>query len=85
MSKTVFITGASSGIGKSIALYLHDKGYTVFGTSRNPDKVNVPFQMVALDVTNEESIKNAVLEVVTKARKIDVLINNAGKGITGPD
>lgn len=84
MSKTVFITGASSGIGKSIALYLHDKGYTVFGTSRNPDKVNVPFQMVALDVTNEESIKNAVLEVVTKARKIDVLINNAGKGITGP-
>ncbi len=84
MSKTVFITGASSGIGKSIAMYLHDRGYVVYGTSRNPEKVDVPFHMVALDVTDETSIKNAVEDVVTKAGKIDVLINNAGKGITGP-
>ncbi|TDQ23766.1 SDR family oxidoreductase [Tenacibaculum caenipelagi] len=84
MSKIVFITGASSGIGKSIATYLHEKGYTVYGTSRKPDKINVPFNMVALDVTNEVSIENAVAEVIAKEGKIDVLINNAGKGITGP-
>ncbi|MDE1208187.1 SDR family oxidoreductase [Tenacibaculum larymnensis] len=84
MSKTVFITGASSGIGKSIATYLHDRGFKVYGTSRNPQKVTTPFQMVALDVTNQESIKKAVEEVITAEGKIDVLINNAGKGITGP-
>lgn len=84
MSKTVFITGASSGIGKSIAIYLHDRGFKVYGTSRNPQKVTTPFQMVALDVTDQESIKKAVEEVITAEGKIDVLINNAGKGITGP-
>lgn len=84
MPKVVFITGASSGIGKSIALYLHDKKFKVYGTSRNPDKVSVPFSMVALDVTDPNSIKNAVQEVIAKEGNIDVLVNNAGKGITGP-
>ncbi|CAM1349641.1 SDR family oxidoreductase [Tenacibaculum crassostreae] len=84
MSKTVFITGASSGIGKSIAMYLYNKGYAVVGTSRNPNKVEVPFQMVALDVTNQETIRTAIAEAIEKVGKIDVLINNAGKGITGP-
>ncbi|RBW58220.1 short-chain dehydrogenase/reductase [Tenacibaculum sp. E3R01] len=84
MSKVVFITGASSGIGKSIGLYLHGKNYKVYGTSRNPSKVNVPFSMVALDVTQKESIKRAIGEVIGIEGKIDVLINNAGKGITGP-
>ncbi|MBA6156526.1 SDR family oxidoreductase [Tenacibaculum sp. S7007] len=84
MSKIVFITGASSGIGKSIALYLHDRGYVVYGTSRNPDKIDVPFSMVALDVTKEETIQKAIAEVAEKEGRIDVLINNAGKGITGP-
>ncbi|CAL2085792.1 Short-chain dehydrogenase [Tenacibaculum sp. 190524A02b] len=84
MSKVVFITGASSGIGKAIALYLHSKNYTVYGTSRNPDKVEVPYAMVALDVTRKDSIKRAIAEVASKEQRIDVLINNAGKGITGP-
>ncbi|OSY88417.1 short-chain dehydrogenase [Tenacibaculum holothuriorum] len=84
MSKVVLITGASSGIGKSIASYLHTKNYKVYGTSRNPQNVSVPFSMVALDVTCPESIQKAVEEVVTKEGKLDVLINNAGKGITGP-
>lgn len=84
MSKIIFITGASSGIGKSIALYLHERNYTVYGTSRNPDKVDVPFKMVALDVLDKISIKNAIDKIIQKEDKIDVLINNAGKGITGP-
>ncbi|TPD71344.1 SDR family oxidoreductase [Flavobacterium microcysteis] len=85
MSKTILITGGSSGIGKSIGEYLTQKGYTVFGTSRNPERVtDSKFPLVALDVRDVESIKNAVSEVIQKAGRLDVVINNAGVGITGP-
>jgi len=83
MSKVILITGASSGIGKAIATYMHAKNYTVYGTSRNPSKLNLPFAMVALDVTDSKTIQVAVEEVIRKEGRIDVLINNAGKGITG--
>lgn len=84
MSKVVLITGASSGIGKSIATYLHTKNYKVYGTSRNPSTVEVPFSMVALDVTKTETIQQAIATIIQQEGKIDVVINNAGKGITGP-
>ena len=85
MSKVVFITGASSGIGKSIGEFLHQKGYKVYGTSRNPKTViGSLFPLVALDVRNAESIKAAVNQVIAEAGAIDVLVNNAGVGITGP-
>lgn len=85
MSKVILITGGSSGIGKAIGEYLHQKGYTVFGTSRNPQKVtNSVFPLLELDVRNVESIKNAVSEVIQKAGRLDIVINNAGVGITGP-
>jgi len=85
MSKVVLITGGSSGIGKSIGEYLINKGYSVYGTSRNPQNIlNSKFPLLALDVRNIESIKNAVGEIIQKSGRIDVLINNAGVGITGP-
>lgn len=85
MSKVILITGGSSGIGKAIGEYLHQKGYTVFGTSRNPQKIaNSVFPLLELDVRNVESIKNAVSEVIQKEGRVDVVINNAGVGITGP-
>ena len=86
MPKVVFITGASSGIGKAIGLYLHEKGYTVFGTSRSPEKYEstVPFSLLKLDVTKPETISEAVSQISSQAGKIDVLVNNAGVGITGP-
>ncbi|MEX6626016.1 SDR family oxidoreductase [Tenacibaculum pacificus] len=83
MSKVILITGASSGIGKAIATYLHDKNYTVYGTSRNSNKLKSPFSMVALDVTDASTIQTAIDTVIQKEGRIDVLINNAGKGITG--
>ena len=85
MSKVVLITGGSSGIGKSVGEFLQAKGFKVYGTSRNPD--NYPqskFQIVALDVTKPETISNCITEVLTQESHIDVLINNAGAGITGP-
>ena len=85
MSKVVLITGGSSGIGKSIGEFLHQKGFVVYGTSRNPEKVlNSVFPLVALDVRNVESIKAAVTKIIATTGRLDVVINNAGVGITGP-
>ncbi|AMA48808.1 MULTISPECIES: SDR family oxidoreductase [Flavobacterium] len=83
--KVVVITGASSGIGKAIGELLQDKGYIVYGTSRNPVRVEKSkIQLIALDVRNVDTIKKAVEEIIAKSGRIDVLINNAGVGITGP-
>lgn len=86
MSQTVvFITGASSGIGRAIGTYLAEKGLTVYGTSRNPSKItDSPFTLLPLDVRDTASIQNAVATVVQKEGRLDVLVNNAGVGITGP-
>jgi len=83
--KVVLITGASSGIGKSIGEFLHHKGFVVYGTSRNPAKIsNSIFPLMALDVRNVDSIRKAVADVILITGRIDVVINNAGVGITGP-
>ncbi|WP_299682167.1 SDR family oxidoreductase [uncultured Dokdonia sp.] len=85
MSKVVLITGASSGIGKTIAHYLSDKGFTVYGTSRNPKAVKEgEVRMIPLDVTVHDSITAAIQTILQEQNQIDYLINNAGMGITGP-
>jgi NAD(P)-dependent dehydrogenase (short-subunit alcohol dehydrogenase family) len=85
MTTIVLITGGSSGIGKSIGEYLTQKGFSVYGTSRFPE--NFPeskFPLIKLDVTQLDSIQSCVAELISKTGRIDVLINNAGVGITGP-
>ena len=85
MSKVVLITGGSSGIGKSIGTFLTEKGYIVYGTSRNPKNYSdSSLKLIALDVTKSESISTAVDTVIKAEGRLDVLINNAGVGITGP-
>ena len=85
MFKVVLVTGASSGIGKSVATFLQEKGYKVYGTSRNPKNVkSFSFELIALDVLKIETIKKAVNYILQKEGRLDVLINNAGMGITGP-
>ena len=86
MGKVVLLTGASSGLGLESALYLTKKGYVVFGTSRNPHKLNksIPFELIKLEITDLTSINACVSKVLSLKGKIDVLINNAGVGITGP-
>ncbi len=85
MSKVVLITGGSSGIGKSIGDYLSDNQYKVFGTSRSPEKYTENnFPILALDVAKKDSIVECVQSVMKAEGRIDVLINNAGAGITGP-
>ncbi|MDV7138653.1 SDR family oxidoreductase [Maribacter sp. TH_r10] len=84
--KIVLITGGSSGIGKSVGNYLKSKGYKVYGTTRN--LANYPdfrdFDLLELDVRDVDSIQKAISELLEKEGRLDVLINNAGVGITGP-
>src|SRR5690554_1064199 len=67
-----------------MAEFLHQKGYKVYGTSRNPQQYpESKVKLVALEVTDVGSIRKAVEQVIEIEGKIDVLINNAGAGITG--
>jgi NAD(P)-dependent dehydrogenase (short-subunit alcohol dehydrogenase family) len=85
MEKVVLITGGSSGIGKSIGEFLHHKGFVVYGTSRNPEMVlNSVFPLFTLDVRNSESIHAAIAKIIATSGRLDIVINNAGVGITGP-
>ncbi len=85
MSKVILITGGSSGIGKSMGEFLTEKGFKVYGTSRNPERYgNSVFPIMALDVKNVKSINEAVNKVIATEGRLDVVINNAGVGITGP-
>ncbi len=76
------VTGASGGIGEATARALHSAGYRVFGTYRRPPATRSPgIEYLACDVTSDESVKAAVAEVVSKAGRIDLLVNNAGVGL----
>lgn len=85
MYKIILVTGGSSGIGKAIGEYLADKGYTVYGTSRDISKYpESKFRLLTLDVTNNDQINSCINQIINLEGRIDVLINNAGVGITGP-
>ena len=76
------VTGASGGIGEATARALHAAGYRVFGTSRRPPATRSPgIEYLACDVTSDESVQAAVGEVLSKAGRIDLLVNNAGVGL----
>ena len=85
MSKVILITGASSGIGKAIGDFLCNKNFKVYGTSRDPSKyLGSNFQLFDLNVNDSASINKCIDEIIKIEGGIDVLINNAGVGITGP-
>src|SRR6266568_5640021 len=84
MSQTILVTGASSGIGRATARLLAERGFTVFGTARKPDDAAPQgFTMLALDVRSDESVRACVGQVMAKAGRLDVLVNNAGYSVTG--
>ena len=77
MSKVILITGTSSGFGRTIAEKLHSEGYTVIGTSRNPEKLHSDYLTIKLDINDYLGSKSEVDQIINKFGKIDILINNA--------
>src|SRR5437879_9459375 len=85
MKKVILVTGASSGLGLATANALVAKGHTVYGTSRDITRIkDVSFTPLQMDVTNDESVTAGVAKIVKAEGKVDVVVNNAGNGITGP-
>jgi len=80
--QVALVTGASSGIGEATAARLARAGYKVYGTSRRGAQVrNQAFEMLALDVTRDESVEAAVSELMRREGGIHLLVNNAGFGV----
>jgi NAD(P)-dependent dehydrogenase (short-subunit alcohol dehydrogenase family) len=90
VSKTVLITGTSSGIGRETALYFASKGWNVVATMRNPESRQTDLRgrdhidCVHLDVLDIESVRKAVRFAKDKYSSIDVIVNNAGFATLGP-
>jgi NAD(P)-dependent dehydrogenase (short-subunit alcohol dehydrogenase family) len=85
-SKVVLITGGSSGIGRSIGNLLLNKGFRVYGSSRDLSKYRDfdDFELLQMDVRQPDTVADAVEKILQKEGRIDILVNNAGVGITGP-
>jgi NAD(P)-dependent dehydrogenase (short-subunit alcohol dehydrogenase family) len=87
------VTGSSSGIGLATSLALARNGYLTCATMRNlakrdsiqsiAEKQHLPIITVQLDVTDENSVKNAIQSILSESGRIDLLVNNAGYGLTG--
>ena len=82
IKQVVVITGASSGIGLVTAKYFSKQGWVVYGLARREIKEE-NIKSISCDVTNKEQVKKAISLVVKEQGKIDLLINNAGFGISG--
>ena len=93
ITRVAVVTGSSSGIGFETSLMLARNGFQTYATMRDPDKgentksiatkENLPIHIEQLDVTDNKSVINAIQAIVSKANRIDVLVNNAGYALTG--
>jgi NAD(P)-dependent dehydrogenase (short-subunit alcohol dehydrogenase family) len=92
-NKVAVVTGTSSGIGREISLLLARNGFTTHATMRNltkgselrnvADKERLPLKIARLDVTDDNSVRDAIQTIFDESKRIDVLVNNAGYGLTG--
>ncbi len=85
--KVALVTGASSGIGEVTALRLRKAGYTVYGAARRVDRMaelaKGGVRIVAMDVTDDQSMVDGIARIVDETGRVDALVNNAGFGSFG--
>lgn len=92
--KVAIVTGSSSGIGFETSLMLAENGFTVYATMRDLSKSekiskiaydkNLSIHVRQLDVTSENSVDEAISDIIKQEEQIDILVNNAGYGLVGP-
>jgi NAD(P)-dependent dehydrogenase (short-subunit alcohol dehydrogenase family) len=92
-SPVAVVTGANSGIGRATAIHLATRGYEVYGTVRDQERATklaamsaergVEVRLVELDVADDASVRRGFDEILQRAGRIDVLVNNAGVGGNG--
>lgn len=92
-SPVAVVTGANSGIGRATAIHLATRGHDVYGTVRSKDratklgamsaKQGVEVRLVELDVADDASVRHGFDEILERAGRVDVLVNNAGVGGNG--
>ena len=82
MDKVIVITGGTSGIGLQAARLLSQKGCRVYELSRREDGTDAAMHIQA-DVTDEDQVRRAIEQILEREKQIDVVINNAGFGISG--
>ena len=90
MGQVAVVTGANSGIGRAVAVHLATVGYEVYGTVRNEAKAakllamteaaGVKVNLVSMDIADDESVRHGMAEILARAGRVDVLVNNAGVG-----
>ena len=93
MNDSILVTGAATGLGKAMAVYLAERGFQVYGTTRDLRQAeelkalarerNLKLRVLPLDVTNPQSIHDAVQTIVAESGGIYGVINNAGIGLRG--
>jgi len=91
--KVAINTGSSSGIGLDASVTLARNGFLTYATMRNLDKSSIvtaaaekeklPIKVQQLDVTDDQSVSNAIQTIISETGRIDVLVNNAGYGLIG--
>ncbi len=82
--KVALVTGASSGLGRATAAVLKERGYRVYGTSRDPARTpGLGWPLLSLDVCSDASVAACVAEITAREGRIDILVNNAGHAFVG--